>query len=323
MSLELILPYFPPPVRELFTDRNVTDIMVVNTGEVFADRNGRPEGTGVFIEQAALRMAVKNIAHLHGAYIDEQNPTLEVRLTDGSRVAALASPNSLSGWTVTIRRHVRWFGLSDLIAANTVSIEQSDVLRGAVRNGSGILISGGTSSGKTTLLSAMIAEIPTGRRLILIEQPAEIRVEKHTNVLRWEATPARPNRAAVTPTMLVAHAMRHRPDYLIIGEVRDTAAFDLLIAMNSGHAGMSTVHANSPVLALEKLSALALGAHPNLNQEFVRQQTVEAIQVLAHMVRGADGAPILQRLERVLPYESATGRFQTEAIQSVAGGVDR
>jgi pilus assembly protein CpaF len=258
-------------------------------------------------------MAIKNIAHLHGAYMDTQNPALEVRLSDGSRVAALASPNSLSGWTLTVRRHVRWFSLSDLISAGTITAEEAEALCDAARKGLGILISGGTSSGKTTLLSAILAEIPAHCRLILIEQPAEIRVEKHANVLRWEATPERPNRPAVTPTMLVAHAMRHRPDYLIIGELRDTTAFDFLIAMNSGHAGMSTIHANSPVLALEKLSSLALGAHPNLNHDFVRQQTAEAIQVLAHMARAADGTPRLQSLERVLPY-AAAGCFRTSRV---------
>jgi len=176
------------------------------------------------------------------------------------------------------------------------------------------IISGGTGSGKTTLMKALLDHIPAHERLVIIEQPAELKVS-HPNAVRWEAVEAIPGQAAITPSELLAAALRHRPDRIIFGEIRNESGYDLLQAMNTGHSGtLSTIHAKSAWDALSRLSNLALSARPNLNHEFMRSETAEAIDFVLYCERDRMGRRRVRELIQVNGYDHADQSFQTEDI---------
>jgi pilus assembly protein CpaF len=176
------------------------------------------------------------------------------------------------------------------------------------------IISGGTGSGKTTLMKALLDHVPLHERLIVIEQPAELKVA-HPNVIRWEAVEAIPGQVAITPSQLLAAALRHRPDRIIMGEIRDECGYDLLQAMNTGHGGtLSTIHAKSAWDALNRLSDLALSARPNLNHAFVRSETAEAIDFVLYCERDPTGRRRVRELIAVTGYAHADESFETEDI---------
>ncbi len=311
-----MIQFFPAEFQKLLQANNITDLMVTNTGAVFVDIDGELKPTDLQLEQGQLKIAIQAIARLAGKDINDASPILDVRLPDGSRVAALANPASLGGWSLTIRRFNRWFSLEELASQpGAFACNHLRVILDALYEHKNIIVAGGTSSGKSTLIGALIRKIPLTERLILIEKPAELSVQ-HKNILRWEATDAIPGVPAVSVGSLVSHAMRHRPDRIIVGEVKDASAFYLLQALNSGHSGsLSTIHADSAVLALDRLSGLAIGAYPNLHHGFVRQETASAIDLVAHMGR-KNGKRCLQSLIRVNGYDLTENRFLTEAIPS-------
>ncbi len=176
------------------------------------------------------------------------------------------------------------------------------------------IISGGTGIGKTTLMKALLDHVPLHERLIVIEQPAELKIA-HPNAVRWEAVDAIPGQVAVTPSQLVAAALRHRPDRIIMGEIRDECGYDLLQAMNTGHGGtLSTIHAKSAWDALNRLSDLALSARPNLNHSFIRSETAEAIDFVLYCERDHAGRRRVRELIRVNGYSHADQSFETEEI---------
>jgi pilus assembly protein CpaF len=315
--MSIILQFFPQDFQDLLKADNITDVMVTNSGAVFADIDGALLDTGIVLKPAQLKIAVRAVARTAGKDINEQTPILDVRLPDGSRVAALANPASLGGWSLTIRRFNRWFTLDELAGQpGAISNSHCTHLLNALSERKNILIAGGTSSGKTTLTNALLGEIPLADRLILIEKPAELSLQ-HVNVLRWEATdglPGNPPTAPVTVGELVSHAMRHRPDRIVVGEVKDSSAFHLLQALNSGHSGsLSTIHADSAPLALDRLSGLAIGAYPNLHHGFVRQEAANAIHFIAHMGR-KNGRRCLQTLIKVVGYSVSDNHFLTEEL---------
>ena len=183
------------------------------------------------------------------------------------------------------------------------------------------IISGGTGSGKTTLMKALLDHVPLHERLIVIEQPAELQVA-HPNAIRWEAVEAIPGQVAITPSQLLAAALRHRPDRIIMGEIRDECGYDLLQAMNTGHGGtLSTIHAKSAWDALNRLSDLALSARPNLNHAFVRSETAEAIDFVLYCERDHAGKRRVRELIHVAGYNHADQSFETEEIYRASAGV--
>ena len=313
--MSIVVQFFPAAFQQLLKSREITDIMVTNSGAVFIDSNGALSRSDFNLDAQQLRIAVQAVARSAGKDINESCPILDVRLPDGSRVAALANPASLGGWSLTIRRFNCWFSLDELIETGTVSPRHAEHLLAALEAHRNILVAGGTSAGKSTLVNALLGEIPMGDRLILIEKPAELNLQ-HPNVLRWEATDGTENTAAVTVGELVSHAMRHRPDRIVVGEVKDAAAFFLLQALNSGHSGsLSTIHADSATLALDRLSGLAIGAFPNLHHAFIRQETANAIHLVAHLVR-KNRRRSLQTLIAVEGYDPSTNRFVTKSIEA-------
>ena len=176
------------------------------------------------------------------------------------------------------------------------------------------IISGGTGSGKTTLMKALLDHIPAHERLVIIEQPAELKVS-HPNAVRWEAVEAIPGQAAITPSELLAAALRHRPDRIIFGEIRNESGYDLLQAMNTGHSGtLSTIHAKSAWDALNRLSNLALSARPNLNHGFMRSETAEAIDFVLYCERDHTGKRQVRELITVSGYSHSDQTFNTEQL---------
>ena len=183
------------------------------------------------------------------------------------------------------------------------------------------------ASGKTTLMKALLDHVPLQERLIVIEQPAELKIA-HPNAVRWEAVEAIPGQVAVTPSQLVAAALRHRPDRIIMGEIRDECGYDLLQAMNTGHGGtLSTIHAKSAWDALNRLSDLALSARPNLNHSFIRSETAEAIDFVLYCERDHAGRRRVRELITVKGYSHADQSFETEEIyrasSAASGGMRR
>ncbi len=316
MSYDLILPFFPPELRPLLSDPSISDLMINGTTGVYADKGGILVHIPLTQEYTNERLtaAIERIARVLGQDLTEQNPILNTRLPDGSRVAVVGAPSSMNGPTLTIRKFNRWFTTDELIASGSMPAKVRDTIVrfiGEKKNG---MIAGGTGSGKTTLMKAFLDHIPANERLVIIEQPAELKV-LHPNAVRWEAVEAIPGQAAVTTSELLAAALRHRPDRIIMGEVRNECGYDLLQAMNTGHGGtLSTIHAKSAWDALSRLSNLALSARPNLNHSFMRSETAEAIDFVLYCERDASGKRRVRELLTVSGYVHETQSFTTEEL---------
>ena len=316
MSYHLILPFFPEELRALLLDPSISDLMINGTTGVYADRNGVVEHIPLAMPYTndRLQAAIERVARILGQDLTTQNPILNTRLPDGSRVAVVGAPSSINGPTLTIRKFNRWYTSDELIAAGSLPKSVRDKVVGFINERKNGMISGGTSSGKTTLMKALLAHVPQHERLVVIEQPAELKVD-HSNAVRWEAVEAIPGQVAITPSQLLAAALRHRPDRIIMGEIRDECGYDLLQAMNTGHGGtLSTIHAKSAWDALNRLSDLALSARANLNHAFIRSETAEAIDFVLYCERDHTGRRRVRELITVTGYTHADQSFQTEDI---------
>jgi pilus assembly protein CpaF len=316
VSFELILPFFPEELRALLLDPSISDLMINGTTGVFADRGGvvAPIPLSAPYTNDRLQAAIERVARILGQDLTSQNPILNTRLPDGSRVAVVGSPSSINGPTLTVRKFNRWFTSDELVAAGSMpSLIRDDVVNLILKRKNGI-ISGGTGSGKSTLMKALLDHVPLQERLVVIEQPAELKIA-HPNAVRWEAVAAIPGQIAVTPSQLVAAALRHRPDRIIMGEIRDECGYDLLQAMNTGHGGtLSTLHADSALDALDRLADMALSARTNLDQGFVRSQTGKAVDFVLHCERDARGRRRVRELITVSGYSHAEQSFLTEEV---------
>ena len=316
MSYHLILPFFPEELRALLLDPSISDLMINGTTGVYADRNGVVEHIPLAMPYTndRLQAAIERVARILGQDLTTQNPILNTRLPDGSRVAVVGAPSSINGPTLTIRKFNRWYTSDELIAAGSLPKSVRDKVVGFINEPKNGMISGGTSSGKTTLMKALLDHVPQHERLVVIEQPAELKVD-HSNAVRWEAVEAIPGQVAITPSQLLAAALRHRPDRIIMGEIRDECGYDLLQAMNTGHGGtLSTIHAKSAWDALNRLSDLALSARANLNHAFIRSETAEAIDFVLYCERDHTGRRRVRELITVTGYTHADQSFQTEDI---------
>jgi len=315
LSFELILPFFPASIQALLMDASVSDLCINGDHGVFVERDGAMQPVeGVTMHADNLNAAIEQIARVLGRDITERDPLQDLRLPNGSRVAAVYHPCSPNGATVTIRKFNRWFTTNDLVEKGTLPAAVKNVLIEAILQRRNVLISGGTGSGKSTLLNAFVAHVPVSDRLIVIEKPIELQIA-HRNAVRWEAIDELPGRPAVTVAQLVTAALRHRPDRIIVGEVRDHSAFDMLQAMNTGHSGsMTTTHADSAGLALNRIADLALSAHSNLDHEFVRSQTAEALHFVVQVSRQTDGMRRMTEFVKVHTYDTIRHVFEIEHL---------
>ena len=314
-SLDRIRPFLRP-IEDLLVDRAITEVMVNDGGRsVFVERDGALEAVpDRTLDERNLTAAIKNIARACGDEISDAQPVLDARLEDGSRVAAMFRPCAVAGAALTIRKFTHRYSLEDLVSVGTLTAEMGARLKEAVGQQQNILIAGGTGTGKTTLLNALAAHIPERDRVVVIEETAEIHLRK-PNLLRFEARRAQPSLGSepplppVTIADLVRATLRHRPDRIIVGEVRGAEAFDLLQALNTGHSGsLSTIHANSAQQALVRLAHCVLTANVGLPHASVREAIALAIDVVVHIAR-VNGRRRVMELVNLAGYEAATDRF--------------
>lgn len=290
------------PLESLLRDPDVTEVMINGPEEIYIERGGVITRAEVRLEnEEQIYHLIERVIGPLGLRVDESQPFVEARLTDGSRLHAIIRPLSVRGPAVTIRKFsVRPFTLPDLVANGTMDAQMAEFLERAVRSRLNIIVSGGTGSGKTTLLNVLSASIPSNERLITIEEAAELRLARD-HVVTLEARP--PNiegKGEVTVRDLLRNALRMRPDRIIIGECRGGEALDMLQAMNTGHEGsLSTCHANSPEDLLVRLETMVMMAEMGLPVGPIRQQIASAIDLIIHSARFPDGSRRVVRISEV------------------------
>ena len=285
-GFETILPFLKP-IEHLIVDDSISEVMVNGGDCVFFEKNGFLERAhGVSIGDRTLLVAVKNIARRLGNDISEASPILDSRLPDGSRVAAVIPPCSLRGVTLTIRKfNTRHFEMQDLIQAGTLDQSLANRLEDYVLSRKNVLISGGTGTGKSTTLGILAKFIPDDERILLIEDTAEIQLS-HANLVRFEARQEQNGVRAVAIRDLLKAALRHRPDRILLGEVRGGEAFELLQLLNTGHSGtLSTIHANSAKQGLARFTSCVLQSGIELPYRAIKTNIADSLHVVIHVER--------------------------------------
>lgn len=285
-GFEMILPFLKP-IEHLILDDSISEVMVNGADRVFIERQGFIQQVpGVSLGEKSLMVAVKNIARRLGDDISESKPILDSRLPDGSRVAAVIPPCSLEGVTLTIRKfNTRHFEMEDLISSGTLDRTLANRLEDSVLAKKNILISGGTGTGKTTLLSILGKFIPPDERVLLIEDTAEIQLAQ-ANLVRFEARREQNGVPAVAVRDLLKAALRHRPDRILLGEIRGGEAFDLLQLLNTGHSGtLSTIHANSAKQGLARFTSCVLQSGVELPYRAIKTNIADSLNVIVQVER--------------------------------------
>src|SRR5690625_1880165 len=293
-------------LEPLLKDPEVTEIMVNGARGLFVERAGRCEAVEhAFINETELRLLIERIVTPLGRRVDESMPMVDARLEDGARVHIMLPPVALNGPVITIRKFSQQIeSWQDLVQAQSISAELALQLQQLVWERQNILVTGGTSSGKTTLLNILSSAIPREERIITIEDSAELQLP-HDNLVRLEARPANAEgTGAISIRDLVRQALRMRPDRIIVGECRGPEAFDMLSAMNTGHEGsLTTLHANSAREALHRLESLVLMAEVGLPFKTVRDYIAMSVHWIIHLSRGADGIRRVQQVSKIVGME--------------------
>ncbi|KQZ11089.1 pilus assembly protein CpaF [Agromyces sp. Root1464] len=280
------------PLEPLLDDESVSEIMVNRHDQIYVERYGRLQETPYrFTGEPQLRRVIERIVSRVGRRIDEASPLVDARLEDGSRVNAIIPPLAVDGSSLTIRKFAGTpYTVDDLIRFGTLTREAATVLDAAVRAKLNILVSGGTGTGKTTLLNVLSAFIPGDERIVTIEDAVELQLQQE-HVVRLESRP--PNiegRGEITIRDLVRNSLRMRPDRIVVGEVRGAESLDMLQAMNTGHEGsISTLHANAPRDAIARMETLVLMAGMELPLRAIREQIASAIDIIVQISRHKDG----------------------------------
>ena len=287
------------PLEPLLADPDITDILVNGPDEVWVDRGADLERVGVgFAGPDSVVAAVERAVAPLGLGIDRASPAVDARLPDGSRLHAVIPPAAVDGPLIAIRKFTAAVpDLDALVAAGACSASEAQRLRRAVGDGCNIVVCGATGAGKTTLLNVLAAEIPAEQRVVTIEEAAELRFPGH--VVRLEARPPNAEGAGeITLQTLVRHALRMRPDRIVVGEVRGPEALDLIQAMSTGHTGsMGTVHASGPEEALWRLETLALSGERRVPEGAVRRRLLGTLDLVVHVVRQQG----VRRIESISP----------------------
>lgn len=313
-GFETILPFLKP-IEHLILDESVSEVMVNGPDRVFIERGGFMErASGITLGDRSLTVAVKNIARRLGDEISEAKPILDSRLPDGSRVAAVIPPCSLGGVTLTIRKfNTRRFDLEDLIRSGTLDRNLANRLEDYLLQRRNILFSGGTSTGKTTLLAALGKFIPPDERILLIEDTAEIQLH-HENLVRFEARREQNGAPAVSIRDLLKAALRHRPDRILLGEIRGGEAFDLLQLLNTGHSGtLSTIHASSAKQGLTRFTSCVLQSGVELPYRAIKTNIADSLNVVVQIER-RPGRRFISEVLEINSYDPDADLFDLGAI---------
>ena len=313
---------FLPGLEDLLADMEVSELMINGPGNVWVERAGqglKPHPAPELDAQALHRAAI-HIARPLG--LDPATmPIIDARLEDGSRVAICVSP-ATPHTAITIRRFgTRQFTAQDLVELGSLTPGQVDLIRETLLDRKNVLVSGGTGSGKTTLLNALIELLPRDDRIVAIEDTLELNIT-HQNCVRFEARELGEGSHAVTIRDLVKHSLRHRPDHIVVGEVRGAEAADLLQALNTGHGGsLTTIHANNPVSALSRLASCAMQAEGALPWEVVCRSVVDGISLVVHTSRIGSRRAV-EEVRQLKGYRAADNAWQTESFAETAYAAD-
>lgn len=314
MSWEVIIPFLRP-IEGLILDPDISDILVNGPHHVFIEKFGAMQKVpGVTVSEKSLQVAVRNIARVLGDDISEKKPILDARLPDGSRVTAVIPPSSVNGTTLAIRKfQSRLYGPDELVRIGTLTPDLLLQLKAAVQGLKNILISGGTGTGKTTLLNALSHFIGPEERVVVIEDTAEIQIEKD-NLVRLEARREQPGLSAVHIRDLLKATLRLRPDRIILGEVRGGEAFDLLQALNTGHSGsLSTIHGSSAAEALSRFATCVLMSGFDLPYKVIRQNIGESLDLVIQL-RREPGKRAVSQVLKIKRYIPAEDFFEFETL---------
>ncbi|CAM3857981.1 CpaF family protein [Cytobacillus oceanisediminis] len=312
------------PLEPLLQDDEITEILINGHNEVYIEKKGQLQLTNLqFRDEAHVRHIIDRVVAPLGRRVDESSPMVDARLQDGSRVNAVIPPVSLNGTLISIRKfRADPFKMSDLIEFGSLNEAMAQFINAAVFAKMSVLISGGTGSGKTTLLNALARSIPSGERVITIEDSAELKLDR-PNVVGMEARP--PNvegTGEITIRQLVRNALRMRPDRIIVGEVRGSEAFDMLQAMNTGHEGsLTTVHANSPLDALKRVEGMVIMAGMDLPSKVIREYIVGALDLIIQGIRLPDGQRKLVSISEVIKNPNGEAEIQ-EIFRFKRTGID-
>lgn len=313
------------PLQRYLDDPAVTEIMVNGPEMIYVEHNGKlTRAPSRFTSEAQLRRVIERIVTRVGRRIDESSPLVDARLPDGSRVNAVIPPLAFNGASLTIRKFSKDpFGVNDLIKFGTLTPEMAHVLSSCVNGRLNIIVSGGTGTGKTTLLNVLSSFIPRDERIITIEDAVELQLQQE-HVVRLESRPANvEGKGEVTIRDLVRNSLRMRPDRIVVGEVRGGESLDMLQAMNTGHDGsLSTVHANSPRDAIARLETLVLMAGVDLPLRAIREQIVSAVDLIVQLSRLRDGSRRITAVTEVHGIEGQTVTLQDIFLFDFAAGVD-
>lgn len=313
------------PLQKFLSEVAVTEIMVNGPDKIYVERAGRLTLTNArFGSEEHLRRIIERIVTKVGRRIDESSPMVDARLADGSRVNAIIAPLAVSGSSLTIRK----FGqvpltTEDLISFGTLTPEMAELLRACVVARLNIIVSGGTGTGKTTLLNVLSSFLPTDERIVTIEDAVELQLQQD-HVVRLESRPRNiEGKGEISIRDLVRNSLRMRPDRIVIGEVRGGESLDMLQAMNTGHDGsISTVHANSPRDAIARLETLVLMAGMDLPLRAIREQIASAVNLIVHVSRLRDGTRRVTHVTEVQGMEGDIVTLQDAFTFDYSAGVD-
>jgi pilus assembly protein CpaF len=314
------------PIKELLEDESVSEVMINGHNEIFVEQKGLVFKTPhEFASEDALQSAMRAIAQSVGKVIDDDNPRLDARLPDGSRIHVVLPPMARNGTTVAIRKFSKEkLTLNDLIEFGSLSKEAARFLDICIFLGKNIIVSGGTGSGKTTMLNVLGSRIPKTQRLLIIEDATELQV-KAEHVVQFETRKPDPTKGQTEVTIrdLVVSSMRLRPDRIIVGEVRGEEALDLIQVMNTGHDGsMGTVHANNPVDACTRLETLCLMGDTKIPADAIRKMVGSALQVVVQCSRYADGGRRTSHISEVLGVDKNGNYIARDIFRWVQTGKD-